>query len=141
MSHVKLAPFVLLFALLAGCACGGVNAPPADVPESVEGANLTMGASEVNGLKMKGVSCKTDGGLMTPLTMQAGLAKQKDALQKCVPEGAAVRVAFEFDGGPATGINVADAPSPKAATCVADALAAAKLIGQGKCVMTLHLTP
>lgn len=129
----------LALAALSGCGCNGGPAPPSDVPENVDGATLTIGESTVNGLHMKAISCKTDGGLLTPLTLQAGLAKQKDALDACVAEAAAVRVAFEYDGGSPSGIAVADAPNARSATCVRDALAGAKLVGRGKCVMTLDL--
>jgi hypothetical protein len=135
---LTLAVAILCISFLTGCACSDPPVP-AEVAESVEGENLTVGSSTVNGLKMKAISCKTDGGLLTPITMQAGLAKQREALEACTDKPAAIRIGFEFDGGNPTNIAVADAPGTSEARCVRDALAVAALVGRGKCVMTLDL--
>ncbi|MBK8936265.1 MAG: hypothetical protein IPM79_01060 [Polyangiaceae bacterium] len=61
------------------------SAAPAG-PAPLEGANMTIGSFSADGLALKDISCKTDGGLgglMGSMTIAAGLSKKKAALDKC----------------------------------------------------------
>lgn len=125
---------------LFAISCDSGSAPPSDVPDTIDGANLTMGSLEVNGLKAENLSCKLEGGgglLAGPATLGA-LAKQKAPLDACVESPTRARVAWTA-AGTLTDIHVADAPNAKSARCIAKALAAVKAPGNGKCAVTLVL--
>jgi hypothetical protein len=108
------------------------TAPPSDV----DGANLTMANIEADGLVLKDMTCKVDGGLVGGLfggiALAAGLTGRKTQLDACSPSVVETRVKWVSVGGhmthvtasgPSTTVNrcveraLAGAPSPMAATC------------------------
>lgn len=112
-------------------------APPvaSNVPAKLEGANLNMGESTVDGLAMKDIQCQSDAGLFGGVALLGGLAKQKDALAACGKDPATARVHFAFEGGKTSDVRVAEVAD--AARCVHDAVAAATFPGKGACVLSV----
>jgi hypothetical protein len=107
-------------------------APPSDV----DGANLTMANIEADGLVLKDLTCKVDGGLVGGLfggiALAAGLTGRKMQLDACSPSLVETRVKWVSTGGHMTHVTasgssmtvnrcvehaLAGAPSPMAATC------------------------
>jgi hypothetical protein len=121
-----------------------VQAPPSNVPDSVDGANATAASLTVEGMTFGSVKCRSAGGggmfgaLAGVATAVAPLAKQKGALDACVHKPADVRVHYLVKDKKATDIRVADAPDAKSAACIAKAIEAAEF-GEGGCVVTLKL--
>ena len=120
-------------------AAPAVQAPPSNVPDSIEGANVTMETSTVDGLEMERIQCKGGGGLFGGVALLGGLAKQKEAFAACAPDGETVRVHFAFEAGKTSDVRVAGASSAEVSRCVADAVAAATFSDKGVCVLSVKV--
>ncbi|GEM_PF-917997 len=87
-------------------------------PSAVVGANLRVGSLEVNGMAIRDLQCRLDGGgVFGSMALAGALAKNKKAFDKCAPKGAAPIVRWDFGGRKTTVISVDD-PAPKVAACV-----------------------
>jgi hypothetical protein len=98
-----------------------------------------MGSMEADGIKLKGISCKVDGGLglLGGLVLAAGFVKRKPKLDACAGgKVAETTVSWTAAGGKMTQVK-ADAPDPKVARCVEKALAGAEAPMPAACVATL----
>lgn len=124
----------------ATSATPAVAAPPSDVPSAVASANVTMEGAELDGFKMKTISCRAaNANPLTAIAMLAPLAKQKAALDACVDKQVEVKVHVEIKDKKATDVRVAGAPSPEAAVCIAKALEAASWNEDLACVVAFDL--
>jgi hypothetical protein len=114
-----------------------VTPPTTVVPSAdVDGANLTMANIEADGLVLKDLTCKVDGGIVGGLfggiALAAGLTGRKMQLDACSPSLVETRVKWVSTGGHMTHVTasgssmtvnrcvehaLAGAPSPMAATC------------------------
>ncbi len=116
-----------------------IEMPPSEVPDKVQGANFQIGTSTVDGLTLKDLSCKLEGGFLAGAAIMGALSKQRTSLESCVESPAQIRVGWSGKGGAAQEVNVKGAPSPKSAACVADVLAKSEGIPNGACAATLVL--
>ncbi|MCC6522530.1 MAG: hypothetical protein IT373_07700 [Polyangiaceae bacterium] len=123
----------------ASAAPAPVAAVASHVPAAVDGANVTMESTTVDGLELGQVSCQAGGGMFGSLAILGALAKQKSALGACSQAPGSVRVHFAFADGKTSDVRVADAASPELAKCVADAVSAASFPDKGSCVATVKL--
>lgn len=114
---------------------------PSDVPASVEGANVTMGTSTIDGLAMRDIQCRTNGQLFAAMTILGSLAQHKQAFDACSTRSESVRVYFATDGGRAGDVRVAGASSPAVARCVADAVGAATYPSACACALSIAIGP
>ncbi len=112
--------------------------PRADVPVQLEGASMSMDSMTVNGQELAGLSCTGEFNLFGGNPAGA-LADQGAALSACVQGPARPRVHYAFTGGAVSDVRVADAPSPTAARCIANVVAALHPPGTGACVATVVL--
>jgi hypothetical protein len=112
---------------------------PSNVPDAVDGANVTMGSTTVDDLEMEKVSCKSGAGALGSLAILGALAKKRTQLAACTKAAEAVRVHFAFADGKTSDVRVAGASSPAAAKCVADAVVATVFPDSGSCVLTVKL--
>lgn len=110
---------------------------------SVPGANVTMDALEVDGLRARKVSCRLDGGgggllgaLAGPTVIIASLAKSKAHLDQCAPAGAEPRVMWSFARGRTTKVE-ASGVAPNVKSCVEGVVKNAASSGDGTCAATL----
>lgn len=111
---------------------------PAD---DVEGANLTMGGVQADGVRLKNIACKTKGsalgGLFGGITVVAGFKSRKARLDACSPkEIAETRVKWTSAGGRMMKIHAVGASGARNA-CVEKALAGALSTVEGVCAATL----
>ncbi len=98
-----------------------------------------MGSMEADGVKLKGISCKVDGGLglLGALVLASGFVKRKPQLDACARgKTAETAVSWTAAGGQMTRVK-ADAPDPKVARCVEKALAGAPAPMPAVCMATL----
>ncbi len=117
-----------------------VQAPPSDVPSAAAGANVTMSNAELDGVKLKSISCKAgNANPFTAIALLSPVAKQKPALDACVDAAAEVSVHFSVAEKKASDIRVAGAPTKEAAACIAKALASAPWADDLACVVKLDL--
>lgn len=103
------------------------------------GANLTMGAMEADGVKLKDITCKVDGamGLLGSLVLASGFVKRKAQLDGCSRgKTSETTVSWTAAGGQMTRVK-ADAPDGKTARCVEKALAGAPAPMPAVCRATL----
>ncbi|HTJ80425.1 MAG TPA: hypothetical protein VL400_01845 [Polyangiaceae bacterium] len=116
--------------------------PPPPLPLAVEGANLTVGSITADGLSLKDLGCKVEGGGLGVLVLgpaiAGGLSKKKAALDACAPKGADVRVRFTLAGGKVAS-SEAKADDPKVEACVAKAVKTMPAVADGTCAATLHV--
>ncbi|MBK6920788.1 MAG: hypothetical protein IPH07_25555 [Deltaproteobacteria bacterium] len=103
---------------------------PAAAPAlvQVEGATLTVGGIEADGLEVAELVCAIERApLMGTLVLIGSLAKQDAAFDRCAPAGDAVIVHWTFDGGRVRSLAVDGGASKKVDACVAKAMA--KVVG------------
>ncbi len=111
------------------------SAAPAG-PAPLEGANMTIGSFSADGLALKDISCKTDGGLgglMGSMTIAAGLSKKKAALDKCGK--GETRAHIWQKGGKVTKAEIVG--ESKAGPCVQKALIGAPATMDSECLLTI----
>ncbi len=117
-----------------------VQAPPSDVPSAAASANVTMSEAELDGVKLKTISCKAaNANPFTAIALLSPVAKQKSTLDACVDSAAEISVHFSVSGKKASDIRVAGAPSKEAAACIAKALESAPWADDLVCVVKLDL--
>jgi 2-oxoglutarate dehydrogenase E2 component (dihydrolipoamide succinyltransferase) len=114
---------------------------PSDIPEKIDGANLTMGSAAADGLEATDLRCKTSGQMFAGMAIIGSLAKQKGALDACAPKGEAVRVHFVADGAKVSDVRVAGASDPAVARCVADAVGGAAFPSPCTCALSMKIGP
>jgi TPR repeat protein len=114
-------------------------------PQGVANANVNVDSITADGLTVKQMSCRLDGGgggllgaLVGPTVVIAALAKKKAQLDGCAKGGAEPRVTWEFKNGKTTKVS-AVAAQKAVATCVENALKTAPASGTGECALTLVL--
>lgn len=90
----------------------------------VDQANLEMGETEVNGLRLSTLQCS---GVKRPLlggmAIVGAVAKQKSALDACAPAGDAVVATWTSEAGPLKKLEVAGSSSGKTDACIEKGLA------------------
>jgi hypothetical protein len=127
-------------AAMTATATKTVVAPPSDVPTAAASANVSMENAELDGFKMKGVSCKAaNANPITAIALLKPLAAQKAALDACVDKPSEVSIHFNIADKKATDIKVAGAPTPEAAACIAKAIEGATWADPLTCVVKLDL--
>ncbi|MCR9165252.1 MAG: hypothetical protein ACE37F_26940 [Nannocystaceae bacterium] len=153
MPRVLATPLLLL--LVAGSACddatGDAAAGPAK-PEvtlsaeqvrarlKVADANLEMGGTEANGLRVQSLSCaNAKRPLLEGMAMVGGFAEHKAALDACAPKGAAVVVTWKGASGALSELDVYSGRGASVDACVSEALASAKSPLAGPCAGVLML--
>jgi hypothetical protein len=110
-------------AAVTATATATVAAVPTDVPTAAASANVSMEGAELDGFKMKAISCKAaNANPLTAVALLKPLASQKAALEACVDKQTEVSVHFNVVEKKATEIKVAGAPTPEAAACIAKAI-------------------
>lgn len=121
-------------------AAPSVVAPPSDVPSAAASANVSMENAELDGFKMKAISCKAaNANPITAIGLLKPLAAQKAALDGCVEKPSEVSVHFNVVDKKATEVKVAGAPTPEAAACIAKAIEGAAWADPLTCVVKLDL--
>lgn len=86
-------------------------------------SSLKVGSMSVNDLTVLDLACELDnGGMFAVMGVVGALAKQKKALDACVPAGAAFRVSWTWAGGKATRVEVLAASEPAKSACVQKAV-------------------
>jgi hypothetical protein len=124
----------------AATATATVVAPPSDVPSGAASANVTMENAELDGFKMKAISCKAaNANPLTAIALLKPLAAQKAALDGCVDKPSEVSVHFNVVDKKATEVKVAGAPTPEAAACIAKAIEGAAWADPLTCVVKVDL--
>ncbi len=112
------------------------SAAPAG-PAPLEGANINIGAFAADGLSLKDISCKSDGGglggLLGSMTVAAGLSKRKAALDKCGK--GETRAHIWQKGGKVTKAEVVG--DSKSGPCVQKALVGAPATMDSECLLTV----
>lgn len=88
----------------------------ADSTVSVD--KLTVDGQEVRQLKCT----LKEADFFATMTIAAAVARQKKALDACVPAGGAFRATWKWKGGKATDVKVSAASAEKAKACVVKAL-------------------
>ena len=113
----------------AAASPAAADAPPAATAlVQVEGATLTVGGIEADGLEVAELVCAIERApLMGTLVLIGSLAKQDAAFDRCAPAGDAVIVHWSFDAGRVRGLAVEGGASKKVDACVAKAMA--KVVG------------
>lgn len=121
-------------------ASASVVAPPSDVPSAAASANVSMQDAELDGFKMKTISCKAaNANPLTAVALLQPLAAQKTALDACVDKQTEVSVHFDIVDKKATAVKVAGAPTPEAAACIGKAIEGAAWNEALTCVVKLAL--
>lgn len=110
-------------------------------PAGLPGANLTIGATEADGMKLKDVSCIMKagggvGGLLGSLTVVAGVSKKKKELDACSKGETQTRVHFWQSGGKITKAT-AEGSDTKINACVEKALVGAPATSEAECLTTI----
>jgi len=97
---------------------------PAAPPPLVEDANLIVGSITADGLELRELACAVDGGmpLFGTLMIAGTIAKQKKAIDRCAPGGAAFVVTWTFAGGKVKS-PTATGGTDKQGACIAKAFA------------------
>ncbi len=112
------------------------SAAPAG-PAPLEGANVNIGSFGADGLSLKDISCKAEGGglggLLGSMTIAAGLSKRKAALDKCGK--AETRVHIWQKGGKVTKAEVVG--DSKIGPCIQKALVGAPATVDSECLLTV----
>jgi hypothetical protein len=112
------------------------SAAPAG-PAPLEGANVNIGSFGADGLSLKDISCKAEGGglggLLGSMTIAAGLSKRKAALDKCGK--AETRVHIWQKGGKVTKAEVVG--ESKIGPCIQKALVGAPATVDSECLLTV----
>lgn len=117
-----------------------VAAPPSNVPAKLDNAGVSMGEISSGGLTAKDMTCTGKGGNAAALFGGlGGLGSQKDAIQACADKPMRPRVHWKLDNERVTDVRVADAPTPKVARCIADAIGKVSEDLELTCVATLVL--
>lgn len=117
-----------------------VKAPPSDVPTAAASANLDMEGAEVDGFKLKTISCKVaNANPFTAAAMFKPLAQQSSALDACVDKPTDVSLHLSVADKKVSDVRVAGAPTPEAAACIAKAIEGATWSDPLTCVLSLTL--
>jgi len=121
--------------------CHAAEQMAASNGEEVE-LELTTKAAELGegGLAARDMSCRMNKqGLPALGDVLAAVARNKDALDKCARDGAAVAVSWQFDEGEIKSAKVQDKAESKVAKCVGWTMRKTKLRGAGTCEAVLLL--
>lgn len=110
-------------------------------PEDVPGANLSMASMDVDGLTLKDIACRTEGGgiggLFGGIALGAGFKAKKAQLDACSPNAAKeTRVRWTGVSGRMTKVE-ASGPDAKTNKCVERALTNAVATTSGLCAATV----
>jgi hypothetical protein len=106
------------------------------------GSGTSLGAASmtVNGMTVSDLACDlTGGGLLGTMTIVAGLADRKQALDKCAPKGDTPTVKWTMKGGKTTKVTVSGAASKKIGKCVKKAMKKIRSAVDGTCSAVIHL--
>jgi hypothetical protein len=96
--------------------------------------NVTVGKMTVDGQEVRELKCSLkNAGFLAVATVVGALAKQKKALDACVPAGAAFRVEWKWDGGKAKDVSVVKSSATGKNKCFAAAVAKATSTAEGTC--------
>ncbi|MCB9754298.1 MAG: sel1 repeat family protein [Myxococcales bacterium] len=99
----------------------------------VPGANVEVGALDIDGLRVRELECRLDTvGSLGALALAATLAKQRARLDRCAPKGAAPVVRWRYDGEAIADIVVEEVDA-KTARCVAQAMERVKGTVPARC--------
>lgn len=109
------------------------------IAAALAGSEVSIGSMTVNGLEMRDVSCTLQGFDFTwMLKLQQALADSKTAGDACVPEGAAVRVRWDWKGrATAAPSLVKTSANPKQQKCLAKVLTLEAAPLDATCELTL----
>lgn len=112
------------------------SAAPAG-PAPLEGANINIASFGADGLSLKDISCKAEGGglggLLGSMTIAAGLSKRKAALDKCGK--GETRAHIWQKGGKVTKAEIVG--ESKNGPCVQKALVGAPATVDSECLLTV----
>ncbi len=107
---------------------------------AVADANLTMGSTEVSGMRVQSLSCaKAKRPLLEGMAMVGAFAEHKEALEGCAPKGAAVVVNWAGASGMLSDLDVYSGQGAEVNACVGKALASAESPMAGPCATVLLL--
>ena len=96
--------------------------------------NVTVGKMTVDGQEVRELKCSLkNAGFLAVATVVGALAKQKKALDACVPGGAAFQVEWKWDGGKAKDVTVIQSSAKGKSKCVAAAVAKTTATAEGAC--------
>jgi hypothetical protein len=102
------------------------------------GVNVNVSDLTVDGLTLKNLRCSLDsGGLFASALVVGALAKEKKALDACVPAGAAVELEWTWSGSTASKAEAKRASVGKKAACVAAVVMAVPAPANGTCRATV----
>ena len=102
------------------------------------GVNVNVSDLTVDGLTLKNLSCALDaGGLFASALVVGALAKEREALDACVPAGAAVELEWTWSGGAASKAEALRASMVNKAPCVAAVVMAVPAPANGTCRATV----
>jgi len=105
---------------------------------AIAGVNVNVSDLTVDGLTLKNLSCSLDsGGLFASALVVGALAKEKKALDACVPAGAAVELEWTWSGGKASKAEAKRASVVKKASCVTSVVMAVPAPANGTCRATV----
>jgi len=118
----------------------GTPAPTATGPQ-LPGANITIGEATVDGVTVKGLSCRTGGGglgaLLGTLTLTAGISKRRTELDRCAPSGKVeTPIHWHQAGGKITKVTASGPDQPRN-RCVERALLGAVAPQAAECMATV----
>ena len=95
---------------------------------------LNVGSLSVDGQEVRQLSCEmAEGGLLATMTIVATLAKQKAALDRCAPNGAAFSAKFTWKKGTTSDVQVTGPATPEQNGCVAKVLSQISPRTEGSC--------
>ncbi len=104
------------------------------VGDAAAGMKFNVDSLSADGQEVRKLSCDMeDGGLMATLTIVSTLAKQKAALDRCAPKGAAFATKFTWKGKAASDIKVTGAATAEQNSCVAKVLGQITPPTEGTC--------
>jgi hypothetical protein len=96
--------------------------------------NITVGKMTVDGQEVRELKCNLKkAGFFAVATVVGALAKQKKALDACVPGGAAFQVEWKWDGAKAQEVVVTKSSAKGKNKCFAAAVAKATSTAEGTC--------
>lgn len=101
---------------------------------ALAGMKLNVDSLSADGQEVRQLSCEMEeGGLMATLTIVGTLAKQKAALDRCAPNGAAFATKFTWKGRATSDVKVTGPATAQQNSCVAKVLAQITPPTQGTC--------
>jgi len=97
-------------------------------------STVDVGQMEVNGQEVRNVKCTLgEGGVFAIMGFVGQLANHKEALDACVPAGAAFRVAWKWVGGKTKNVKVAASSAKPKNACVVAAVQQTTAPTKGSC--------